>query len=70
MAESAHKPTVHVDAGAEGRVMVADSLRFFEHEPWTKGLGMAESTGHRRSVRPRQPRRRPLPVAGRNFRLV
>ena len=27
----AHKPTVHVDAGSDGRVLVADSLSFYEH---------------------------------------
>jgi hypothetical protein len=35
MAESAaHKLAVQVDAGAEGRFIVADSLSFCEHEPW------------------------------------
>src|SRR5580698_10217608 len=44
MAESAaHKPTVHVDAGAEGRVMVADSLSFFEHEPWLNDVAVGAS---------------------------
>jgi hypothetical protein len=44
MAEStAHKPTVHVDAGAEGRVMVADSLSFYEHEPWTNDVAVGAS---------------------------
>jgi len=44
MAESAaHKPTVHVDAGAEGRIMVADSLSFYEHEPWTNDVAVGAS---------------------------
>ncbi len=44
MAESAaHKPTVHVDAGAEGRVMIADSLSFFEHEPWIHDVAVGAS---------------------------
>jgi hypothetical protein len=44
MAESAaHKPTVHVDAGAEGRVMVADSLSFYEHEPWLNDVAVGAS---------------------------
>ena len=28
------RPTVHVDAGADGRIVVADSLSYFEHAPW------------------------------------
>jgi hypothetical protein len=44
MAESAtHKPTVHIDAGAEGRVMVADSLSFYEHEPWLNDVAVGAS---------------------------
>jgi hypothetical protein len=44
MAESAaYKPTVHVDAGAEGRVMVADSLSFYEHEPWINDVAVGAS---------------------------
>jgi hypothetical protein len=44
MAESlAHKPTVHVDAGPDGRVLVADSLSFFEHEPWLNDVAVGAS---------------------------
>src|SRR5579863_7692180 len=44
MAESAaHKPTVHIDAGTEGRVMVADSLSFYEHEPWLNDVAVGAS---------------------------
>jgi hypothetical protein len=44
MAENdAHRPTVHVDAGAEGRVMVADSLSFYEHEPWINDVAVGAS---------------------------
>src|SRR5580658_9381981 len=44
MAESAaHRPTVHVDAGAEGRIMVADSLSFYEHEPWINDVAVGAS---------------------------
>jgi len=44
MAESAaHKPTVHVDGGAEGRVLVADSLSFYEHEPWINDVAVGAS---------------------------
>ena len=44
MAENAaHHPTVHVDAGAEGRIMVADSLSFYEHEPWTNDVAVGAS---------------------------
>jgi|HubBroStandDraft_1064217.scaffolds.fasta_scaffold02408_2 hypothetical protein len=40
---AAHKPTVHVDAGAEGRVMVADSLSFYEHEAWIRDVAVGAS---------------------------
>ena len=44
MAESAPpRPNVHVDAGAEGRVMVADSLSFYEHEPWINDVAVGAS---------------------------
>jgi hypothetical protein len=44
MAESAApRPTVHVDAGAEGRIMVADSLSFYEHEPWINDVAVGAS---------------------------
>src|SRR5580658_3115136 len=44
MAESAaHKPTVHVDGGPEGRVMVADSLSFYEHDPWINDVAVGAS---------------------------
>jgi hypothetical protein len=44
MAERAtHKPIVHVDAGAEGRVMVADSLSIYEHEPWLNDVAVGAS---------------------------
>src|ERR1700733_3958756 len=44
MAESAlPKPTVHIDAGTEGRVMVADSLSFYEHEPWLNDVAVGAS---------------------------
>jgi hypothetical protein len=37
------QPTVHFDAGAEGRVMVADSLSFYEHEPWINDVAVGAS---------------------------
>jgi hypothetical protein len=40
---AAHEPTVHVDAGAEGRIMVADSLSFYEHEPWIHDVAVGAS---------------------------
>jgi hypothetical protein len=44
MAESAgQKPLVHVDAGADGRVMVANSLSFYEHEPWLNDVAVGAS---------------------------
>ena len=44
MTESAaHRPTVYVDAGAEGQVMVADSLSFYEHEPWLDAVAVGAS---------------------------
>jgi hypothetical protein len=44
MSESAaHRPAVHVDAGSEGRVMVADSLSFDEHEPWINDVAVGAS---------------------------
>ena len=44
MGESAaNEPTVHFDAGAEGRVMVADSLSFYEHEPWINDVAVGAS---------------------------
>lgn len=44
MAESAvHQPTVHVDGGAEGPVIVADSLSFYEHEPWINDVAVGAS---------------------------
>jgi hypothetical protein len=42
-ASAAYKPTVHVDAGAEGRVMVADSLSFYEHDPWFNDVAVGAS---------------------------
>jgi hypothetical protein len=43
VASAAHMPTVHVDAGAEGRIMVADSLSFYEHEPWLNDVAVGGS---------------------------
>jgi hypothetical protein len=44
MSKSApHRPTVHVDAGADGRIMVADSLSFYEHEPWINDVAVGAS---------------------------
>jgi len=44
MVESAaNRPTVHLDAGAEGRIMVADSLSFYEHEPWLNDVAVGAS---------------------------
>src|ERR1700691_1850039 len=40
---AAHKPTLHVDAGAEGRIMVADSLSFYEHEPGINDVAVGAS---------------------------
>ena len=40
---AAHEPTVHVDAGAQGRIMVADSLSFYEHEPWIHDVAVGAS---------------------------
>jgi hypothetical protein len=36
-------PTVHFDGGAQGRVMVADSLSYFEHEPWLNDVAVGAS---------------------------
>jgi len=36
-------PTVHFDGGADGRVMVADSLSYFEHEPWLNDVAVGAS---------------------------
>jgi hypothetical protein len=38
----AHKATVHVDAGCDGRVLVADSLSFYE-QPWTNDVAVGAS---------------------------
>jgi hypothetical protein len=37
------KPTVHYDGGPDGRVVVADSLSYFEHEPWTNDVTVGAS---------------------------
>jgi len=37
------KPTVWFNGGADGRVMVADSLSYFEHEPWLNDVVMGAS---------------------------
>src|ERR1700746_1304364 len=37
------KPTVHYDGGPDGRVVVADSLSYFEHEPWTNDVAVGAS---------------------------
>jgi hypothetical protein len=37
------KPSVHVDAGADGRVLVADSLSFYEHDPWINDVAIGAS---------------------------
>jgi hypothetical protein len=36
-------PTVHYDSGPDGRVVVADSLSYFEHEPWTNDVTVGAS---------------------------
>lgn len=36
-------PTVWYDGGTEGRVMVADSLSYFEHEPWLNDVVLGAS---------------------------
>ncbi len=36
-------PTVHFDGGADGRIMVADSLSYFEHEPWLNDVAVGAS---------------------------
>lgn len=36
-------PTVWFDGGADGRVMVADSLSYFEHEPWLNDVAVGAS---------------------------
>lgn len=36
-------PTLHFDGGADGRVMVADSLSYFEHEPWLNDVVVGAS---------------------------
>ena len=36
-------PTVWFDGGADGRVMVADSLSYFEHEPWVDDVVLGAS---------------------------
>lgn len=36
-------PTVWFDGGANGRVMVADSLSYFEHEPWLNDVAVGAS---------------------------
>lgn len=36
-------PTVLFDGGADGRVMVADSLSYFEHEPWLDDVVLGAS---------------------------
>lgn len=37
------KPTVLVDAGPDGRIVVADSLSYFEHEPWLDVVAVGAS---------------------------
>ena len=37
------KPTVHIDAGKDGRIVVADSLSYFEHQPWTNDVAVGAS---------------------------
>ncbi|HEX7969410.1 MAG TPA: hypothetical protein VF502_14415 [Stellaceae bacterium] len=37
------RPTVHVDAGKDGRIVVADSLSYFEHQPWTNDVAVGAS---------------------------
>ena len=52
MAESVgQKPLVHVDAGAEGRVMVANSLSFYEHERRINDVAVGASFRSRRVLR-------------------
>ena len=36
-------PTVWFDGGADGRVMVADSQSYFEHEPWLNDVAVGAS---------------------------
>lgn len=36
-------PTVHVDAGTDGRIMVADSLSYYENEPWFNDVTVGAS---------------------------
>ena len=36
-------PTVWFDGGADGRVMVADSLSYFAHEPWPNDVAVGAS---------------------------
>ena len=37
------RPTVVVDAGKDGRIVVADSLSYFEHAPWTDAVAVGAS---------------------------
>jgi hypothetical protein len=37
------KPTVYLDAGTDGRIVVADSLSYFEHQPWTNDVVVGAS---------------------------
>lgn len=37
------KPAVHFDGGAQGRIIVADSLSFYEHDPWLNDVAMGAS---------------------------
>jgi hypothetical protein len=37
------RPTVHVDAGRDGRIVVADSLSYFEHQPWLNDVAVGAS---------------------------
>lgn len=36
-------PTVWCDGGVDGRVMVADSLSYYEHEPWLNDVALGAS---------------------------
>ena len=37
------KPTVHFDGGQAGRIVVADSLSFYEHDSWLNDVALGAS---------------------------
>jgi hypothetical protein len=37
------EPTVYRDGGPDGRIVVADSLSYFEHQPWTNDVAVGAS---------------------------